>query len=160
MSLLLTGRTLIWSCYDPSGVITAAAHDILCALLNPVPIRNHLDAASAPKDVAADPSVYGIAIWRLSAQEEFRPICDALMRCRQRKDRPIAIVYADPDLAECTSILCEVGAQVVVSQVPSLQKVLRSVTRKAPLSLQGSHPLTSGLAERLPWPELDDNHNE
>lgn len=155
MSELLTGRTLVWSCYDPSGVIIAAAHSILKGLLEHEPIKLHLIPAQSASDVSKHGVNLGISFWRLSSPHELPSICDAITSCRHPTKSPICIVYHEPELMDCVPILCESGAQVVVSQLPSLQQALGSIISKVPLSFQGFHPLTSGLVERLPWPRLD-----
>lgn len=161
MSDLLFGRALVWSCYDPSGVVSAVVHAILRDALAEAPIRTLHIPADSIQDVGSDGLAVGLAIWRLNDSSELAEVCNQLTKCQNKPNSAIRIIYLPTHLRDWIPVLCEAGAQVVVSQVPSLQRLLENLVScenlaKIPLSMQGFHPLTSGLINRLPWPELED----
>lgn len=157
MSALLSGRSLIWSCYDPSQVVAVALQSMLRDLLDEKQCRAQLMLARGAAAVVPESPdlVLGLAVWRFCRLDELAAIGQAIHLCRQRSSEPICVVYCQASLRQHAPILCEAGAQLVVSSVPSLQRVIRRVLPRIPLSEQGYHPLTSGLVEYLPWPELD-----
>jgi len=153
MSDLLLGRALVWASYDPTGILTISIRTILAELMGDAPVRLRRASVQSPGEIAECSSTLGFAIWKLSQPDELRPICEALVNVRSKADSPICVVFHDPELSDCTAILAESGAQIVTSQLTSLQVALYHAVPRAPLSKQGYHPLTSGIVERLPWPE-------
>jgi uncharacterized protein YaaQ len=156
MSAVLFGRSLIWSCHDVSGIVSAATASILKDLLQQHSIRPWRLSTTRAGFVenANTDLVLGLSIWRLSRIEDLRPVALAVDSCRRRTPRPICVVYCELPLQALVPILCESGAQLVVSSVPSLQQCIERNINCIPLARQGFHPLTSGLVERLPWSSL------
>lgn len=186
-SSLLSGKALVWNVQDKSGISAAVAHRVLQESLKDAPvrvIRRKLD----PQDRQTSGLQVGLTLWRLEKPNELAAICDGIRTFQPldglRSNRAVCVVFIEPEFVDCTGILLESGAQIVVRDVPSLESVLRqlvaplastqpgenrgSLAAKSvevvprrlpectiPLSTRGFHPLTSGLVDRLPWPELE-----
>ena len=156
----LEGRTLVWMSWDESGVFTAATRhmliDILDRKVNPAesPIKLQLIRANSLDDVTQTVQRQPTSLVTIVVHQhaEIAVACKAFAKIRGRIDQPICVVYIRCELLENVGLLLEAGAQVVVSQLPSWQRVLPRVLARVPLSKQGFHPLTTGLVDRLPWP--------
>ena len=155
---LLEGKTLVWISLDPTGLFTAATRKMLQDCL-----KQHSNAASIKLQLMQAESVNeavamvgrhtrGLVSFVISSVTDLAPISQALWRIRGRQDQPITACYIDPELVQNVPLLLESGAQIVVSQLDAWQKSLPRILRQAPLSKWGMHPLTSGLIDRLPWP--------
>ena len=155
MSELLTGKALVCSAYDPSGLIVAMTMSVLRGVFREDPVKIQLIRNGAPAGVLSTAPQAGFAFWRVSQQSEILPVCQELIKGRGQS-KAIGMIYLAPELAHFRSALVEAGAQLAISEVPSWQQALLSMGRKLPLSHHGFHPLTSGLTQRLPWPELED----
>ena len=165
----LTGQALVWRSSDQSGVISALVHSVLGELLRGLPIRVIHQSTSQDAPVHESNS-YGLGVWRIETADQLETVCLELSNSRSAffddaDLKSVCIVFLEPELEDCVPVLLEVGAQIVVTDVPSLYQALKSlfprpsnseISFKVPLSSQGFHPLTSGLIERLPWPELGD----
>lgn len=154
MANLFHGKTLHWAAYDPSRVIATAVHSMLNDLLDEAS-GQHLTLVETPQDIVAN-SDLGLALWRLVNLDDLSPACTALDAVASRNASTLRMVYLNVHHANHAATLVEAGAQIVVSQLPSLQRAICTCVPKAHLAQQGFHPLTSHLLGRLPWPELDD----
>lgn len=160
MNGLAQGRALVCSAYDPSGLISATVVSILRELAQGQPIQVQLAEADTPEQVARGPAqLGGLTLWHISDRHELLPLCRELLRlCNEdrRRSETVSLVFLARELSHHYAAIVESGAQIVVCNVPSLYQVLLATWTKLSLSEHGFHPLTSGLTQRLPWPELDD----
>ncbi len=154
MSHLIRGRALSWGSYDPPGIITAAVSSVLDRALDQG-IRQRLRRIQHPQEMVDMAAEVGLAIWSVESLDELTDVCEAVAASRERRRNLVAVVRLSPQLNQGVPILAESGAQIVATQVISIQRALRQAVPRISLSHQGYHPLTSGLLQRLPWPELD-----
>lgn len=153
MSDLLDGKALHWLAWDEAGVVTAAMATMLRDILSDRPVRLQLQIAATPEGLAKASSRQpcGLASWCLADEVHLPAVCKAIISLCQKYPKPICVCFVDQPRADSIAILLEAGAQIVVSQLPSLQRSMPQILAAAPLSTYGYHPLTSGLVERLPW---------
>lgn len=153
----LSGQTFLWSCWDPSRVVTAAVCTMLDDHFDVQVVRPRLLEAATAAEVASAATMQAcsLAIWTLRHEPDTIATCDAIAECTRQQASGLRICYLDVRLSEYNSILLEAGAQIVVSELPSLQCALTNVLDSLPRSSLGFHPLTSGLAARLPWSDVD-----
>lgn len=155
-------RLFIWGSWDTGGIVTAALKTLLSDAFADTSAGNdaivRLIRAQTPGELtkASTVNCLGLALWRLCGADELLPVAAAI---RQMKlESAVAtrrICYIEPEAAACASILIEAGAQIVVSQIPSLQSAIGKLIVNAPLSPRGPHPITSGLEAQLPWGQID-----
>ncbi len=153
MPELLHGQTLNWASYDPGGVVTAALQTMLTDHLTGQPVRLHLQrvpSAHQMQQTLASHAI-GLAFWNLADSTELPAVCKSIATARSRPNCPVVVCFVESSQRDWLSLLVEAGAQVVVSQLPSLQRALPRIVARVDLSPHGFHPLTSGLVERLPW---------
>lgn len=160
MKELLYETQLCWTAIDPSKVLPALVSQVLrerCDLLGVTP---QFVAAHSQAEDATDLGAVGLILWRVQDRENLESTISAIQAARRKELKPVCVVWLAPNLSHCAAILVEAGAQLVVTQLPSLQKGLESILSRSPLPIplakHGSHPLVAGLVERLPWPELAD----
>jgi hypothetical protein len=174
----LYGRALLWAIWDRSGVVAAALNDMLnCQLASsqidsipapsrPQAIRARMLRGDSPEQLEqlAAQRTLGLAAWVLIAStddpagpqvtiEEVAAVCQAVVALRGKHPRTICVGVLNPLSSQHFGMLVAAGMQLVVSDLPSLHRALPRLVVQAPLSSQGYHPLTSGLASRLPWSE-------
>ena len=154
MANLFHGKTLHWSAYDPSRVIATVVHGVLNDLL-PAGTCQHFTLVDAPQAILPN-SDLGLAVWRISSLAELSRACAALEIIANRNPHTLRIAYSSDIQVDRVATLVEAGAQIVVSQLPSLQHAIGTCLRKMHVARPSFHPLTSHLLSRLPWPELDD----
>ena len=157
VSALLHGRSLTWSCYDPSGVVCDSIRTMLQEQLRSEAIRPRLMAAATHADVLPRSTdiILGLAIWRIGSVDELTAIGTAVQECHRRQPNSVRMVYCQPGQQSRLSVLHETASQLIFSSVPSLQSVVLRITPMLSLSEKGYHPLTSSLRSRLPLPEPD-----
>lgn len=154
MSNLIRGKALFWGTFDPTGIVTAVTDSVL---------RRHFHGSAQPRlvravkpaDLVGDSDSLGLMIWNIDSFQDLRLTCGALALARSAPEPPVCIAFLAYQFLDGYSILVEAGAQIVVSELTSLEYVLNHVVPCVRLSSHGYHPLTSGLLSRLPWPELD-----
>lgn len=159
MTHLDSGPSLWCSFFDPSELIAATAFSILHECFQESSLRLHLLRAAAPEQVLGNPTQpIGLALWHVADSSLLTPVCHALQRAEggehPRQATAVRLVFVARELSQHQAVIGESGAQMVVGDVPSLYRVLSAIGSRLPQSDQGSHPLTSGLSQRLPWPEL------
>lgn len=158
MSELLFGKALNWTCWDDQQVLTAQLNKVLVAWAAGQAIKVRLDRVESLDEYgpALAKQPVGLAAWALWGDEALEPLCLSLATARDLPQPPLRVCYVAPELSECLAILCEAGAQIVISQLTSLEAALAKALPGVRLSNHGFHPLTGGLWERLPWSEVDD----
>ncbi len=155
MSELLFGKALNWTCWDHRNVLTALLDATLKNWSAEQNIKSRLTRVEHLEDQLQALSVHpiGLSAWALWDEESLETLCHTLLAVREMPRPPLRVCYLAPELAEYVAILSEAGAQIVFSQLPSLEAVLSKALSEVTLSQHGFHPLTGGLLERLPWGE-------
>ncbi|QDV28119.1 hypothetical protein [Aureliella helgolandensis] len=155
---VLYGQALNWVSWDPNGVVTASVSSMLegldwSRLCGPTPVLPRLlpleELGDLPEVVSGQQ--VGLALWVHRDPNELSPLIHSISLLRARAAEVYRVAYLQPELAGQASIFVEAGAQVVVTRLPSLQRVLPRIIALAPRSASGFHPLVAGLLERLPW---------
>ncbi len=155
---LLEGKTLVWISVDPTGLFTAATRKMLQDYLKQqasaaIVKLQLMQAESAEEAVSmVGRQTTGLISFVVPTVAQLAPTSQALWRMRGRQGQPITACFIDPDQVQHVPLLLESGAQIIVSQLDVWQKSLPRIVLQAPLSKWGVHPLTSGLVDRLPWP--------
>ena len=160
MAHSLYQQTLLWSCYDPDGLVAATAESILRPMFSLPDVQSRCLPVDTPESTLSLSPVPGICLWHLRHTAELRATCHCLRSLRQRRIATLQIVFLSRAGQAWKPILLEAGAQAVVSRIPSLQSVLKLAVKHAGLSRQGTHPLTQGLIERLPGAALDADQDD
>jgi hypothetical protein len=156
MQTHLDGRTLVWLSWDERGVFTAATRQMLLEHYAAMPVKLQLVHPPSIDELPqfAQRHFASLVTLVIGQQSEIAAACKTFVRLRGGLDQPVCVAFLDAELLENVGLLLEAGAQVVVSQLPSWQRTLSRVLAIAPLSKRGFHPLTSGLIDRLPWPQI------
>lgn len=161
---LLSGKSLVWASYDISGAAASMVQLHLRQHLLANEIRSQHIICSSPdwteEETPELSGPVGLRFWNITLESEFAGLAQSLRTVRKSSFPSASIVLIPHQHQDWISILFEAGAQIVVTDVPSLQRVLNSLipAGKSPriaCSEHGFHPITSGLVERLPWPEID-----
>ncbi len=147
----LNEQALLWSSLDVDGVITVALSHMLRELMAAEAQRaGWLRAADHPQLLQLlAANRLGLVLWTVQEEAQLPRLCESLCDVRERSPETICVVYAEQLHWELLSSLIEAGAQVVVRDVPGLQRGLASLIRAAPRSHHGLHPLTAGLIARI-----------
>lgn len=159
MSDLLYGKALHWTSWDNSNVFTARMHAMLDEWATRQSVKVRLTRVEDLRLYQQNMGLRatGLAAWALWDETQLEQLCLTLAAIRSQSRPPLSVCYLVPELAEHVAILVESGAQIVVSQLPSLETALSKLLPRVALSTHGFHPLTGGLVERLPWGEVDEN---
>ncbi len=162
-SKLFASPTLIWLSCDPIGLFNAATRSMMPRLLaEDVELQFVYFDRLEQLDQALDDSAgvlhdCGLVTLAIVDMRDVGVACRLLAKLNRvqirASRRPICVCFVPTTLEESAGLLMEAGAQIVVSQLPSWQQALPSLLRKLPLCYSGSHPLTKGLVDRLPWPD-------
>ncbi|MEM8734437.1 MAG: hypothetical protein AAGG44_09465 [Planctomycetota bacterium] len=161
---LLSGRSLLWASFDTAGAATSMIRLHLRQRLDPNEIRcQHLVCSSpdwSEEDAPELSGPIGLRFWNIELEDDFARVSRSLRSAKKSSFPTVSLVLIPPQYRDWISILIEAGAQIVVTDVPSLQRVLDSLfpagqPPRIACSEHGFHPITSGLVERLPWPEID-----
>lgn len=147
----LNEQALLWSSLDADGVITVALGHMLNELMAAEGLRAGWLRAEDPAHLLQllNSNTLGLALWTVQDEAQLPHTCESLCEVQERSPETIRVVYAEQLHWKLSSSLIEAGAQLLVRDVPSLQRGLASAIRFAPRSHRGLHPLTSGLVERL-----------
>ena len=147
----LNEQALLWSSLDADGVITVALGHMLSELMAAEGLRAGWLRAEDPAHLLQllNSNTLGLVLWTVQDEAQLLHICESLCEVRDRSPETICVVYAEQLHWKLTSSLIEAGAQLMVRDVPSLQRGLARAARAAPRSHRGLHPLTTGLVERL-----------
>lgn len=137
---------------DAHGVVATTAHNVIRDALKSNPIQILLSWYAQPKDLLVERDAFGLILWTVTDRAGVRPVVETL---RQVPNHCIKVVFAAPSLSSYGGVFNEAGAQIVVTELTSLATHLRTLARKVPRQQSGTHPLTTGLIDRLPWSELD-----
>ena len=156
MADLLFGKALNWTCWDDRNLLTTRLHSLLNEWASDRSVKVRLTRLEKLEYYAQLRSQQiGLAAWALWEETLLESLCQTLAVIQAHSPAPICICYVVPELAEHVAILTEAGAQIVVSQLPSLESALSKALASVHLSNHGFHPLTGGLVERLPWADKD-----
>jgi hypothetical protein len=155
-------KILVWASWDGPGVVSAALQSMLADGLAGQATRMRLLRATGPEHLAqlVAQQAIGLAVWIVGNDSELLATCKAIDLARSQAASPVCVCFVKPAWSACTPILLEAGAQIVVHELPSLQRVLPRILASAPFSSQAGHPLTTGLIERLPWQQQDDERRQ
>lgn len=156
----LGGQVLFWSCWDVAGVIAAAMQQMLPAFCRQLggsaeqPVRPRRLPCSSPWEIPelAHSLPVGLAVWVVADEAQFPAVCLAVAQLRSQSANSVCLAYGTLFQSEQLHCLAEAGMQLIVRDLPQLQRALPRALAKCPLSSAGYHPLTSGLLSRLPWP--------
>jgi hypothetical protein len=148
---LLFGKVLLWGSFDERGVATALLKRPLEEVCRSRAAKLKLLVASEPGNVICPDATLGLALWTISDSSRLDAICSAIAGLRRHSPDTRCCVLVDAYHQGCMQPLAESGAQIVASQLPSLEKCVRLAAKQAPLSTRGFHPLTSNLVRLLPW---------
>jgi hypothetical protein len=152
-SRLLFGETLAWVTFDAARTVSAGLRSLLRGELDSCGVRLEIfEAASADEAAALVEQQRAGLLTLVLAESDWGSGCRALRRVQVRRSACVRCVYVtQPQLADDLRLF-EAGAQIVVDQIPWLQRLLPRIIERAPRRSGGSHPLTAGLVDRLPWP--------
>lgn len=147
----LNQQALLWSSLDADGVISVALSHMLDQVLANEALRTgwlRADDHSHLLQLQAANRL-GLVLWTIQDEAQLPHMCQSLCEVRERSPETVCVAYAEPLHWELLASLIQAGAQLVVRDLPSLQRGLPRAIGSAPRSLRGQHPLTSGLVERL-----------
>ena len=153
-SELLFGETLSWVTYDPTRTVSAALRSMLKQTLAQERVRLDITEATSAEVAGALVEQQSAGLLTLVLNEpDWAGACKTLRRVQLRRSQCLRCVYVpSPELAGDLRLL-EAGAQIVVDQIPWLQRLLPRIVERSPRKRGGSHPITAGLVDRLPWPD-------
>ena len=153
MTDLLHGKTLNWTSWDTSNLLTALLHTTLTEWAKPKSVKLRLSrVAELPDyDKLFSRGTIGLAVWALWDDESLERVCGSLASVRDSSQSPVRVCFVVPELARHVGLLAEAGGQIVVSQLHSLPAMMLKILDHCQLADHGYHPLTSGLVDRLPW---------
>ena len=151
-SPLLFGETLSWVTYDPTRTVSSALRSMLRDALIPQNVQLVIIEATSAEVAGTLVEQHGAGLLTLVVAEQDWPgACRALRRVQVRRSRCVRCAYVPASATADALQLLEAGAQIVVDQIPWLQRLLPSIIERAPRKSGGSHPITTGLVDRLPW---------
>lgn len=159
-SRLLFGETLSWVTYDSARTASAGLRSLLREALDPLSVRLEIAEAASAEEAAnmAEQHRAGLLTLVLTEADWTGPgwagACKALRRIQVRRGRCLRCVYATHSDMVSDLRLFEAGAQIVVDQIPWLQRLVPRIIALAPRKSGGSHPITAGLVDRLPWSDI------
>lgn len=152
---LLYGETLSWVTYDPARTVSAALRWMLRDSLARQPVQLTIIEATSAEVAGTLVEQHQAGLLTLVLTEpDLGGACRTLRRVQLRRSRCVRCVYVSAEARRDSPQLLEAGAQIVVDQIPWLQRLLPGIIERAPRKSGGSHPLTTGLVDRLPWREL------
>ncbi len=156
MSGILGGQCLSWVAFDPQLAVSAALKSMLASHLRGQKIRLQLDMVKSLDEAVVLASRQQISLLTIVVEGE-NTLANAkcLWQVRARSPATLRMVLSRNSTPEFVALLLEAGAQIVVHDIPSLQRLLPRIVERSPMKSLGFHPLTSGLAERLPWRDVD-----
>lgn len=182
-STLLSGETLSWVTYDPTRTVSAGLRRMLRDALEPYEVQLQITEATSAEVAGSLVEQQGAGLMTLVlTARDWAGGCRALRRVQVRRSRCLRCVYLSagagepderPELAQISEsvaqwtgveqpppdrlLLWEAGAQIVLDQIPCYQRLMASIVARAPRKAGGTHPITRGLMERLPWPNFKEN---
>lgn len=154
-SILLEGQTFGWITWDPSMTISSALRSMLNDYFGSRKVRISLEAARGLEEVAALVQRTQASLLTLIGDENHVVhMAKTIRQVRSRSPATVRLVYLTTNFEQFALLMLEASAQIVVGELPSLQRVLPRIAECAPMKSSGYHPLTSGLVDRLPWPDV------
>lgn len=151
----LQGQTFAWVTFDASLTISAALRGMLVDFFHHRQVRVSLELAQGLEEAA-------LLVQRTQASlltliddgSHVVQLAKVLRQVRSRSPATVRLVYLNANFAQFAPLLLEASAQIVLGELPSLQRILPRIVAAARLKSSGFHPLTSGLVDRLPWSEI------
>lgn len=153
---LLHGESLVWVTYDRGRGVSAALRWMLQTALTPLDVRLEVTEVESAVEAATQVEQRQAGLLTLiprssECEAEWPALCKTLRRVQLRQGPCLRCVYASlPGLTDDLR-LWEAGAQIVINQIPWLQRIVPRIVTCAPRRTGGNHPLTIGLVDRLPW---------
>lgn len=153
----LVGKTLVWVTYDPGRSFSAAVRGMLAKLIAERGWQLDLHEASNLASAAVLVEQRRASLLTLvSDAADFSGLCKSLRRVQLFSPDCVRLVYAPRSAGQGSYPaeqyrLVEVGAQIVVDQIPWVHQVLPAVVDLTVPRAGGCHPITAGLVEALPW---------
>ena len=148
-SALLFGETLAWVTYDPTRTVSAALRSMLKDALARQGVQLEITEATSAEvaGTLVEQQRAGLLTLVL-AEADWAGACKALRRVQLRRSRCVRCVYVpSPELAGDPRLL-EAGAQIVVDQIPWLQRLVPNIIEHSPRKQGGRLlrlPLLAGL---------------
>ncbi len=154
-SSLLYGETLVWVTYDPARTISACLLGMLREHLSQSSVRLELIECPAMDDIALTVTNHQAGlVTMVVGKNDWLDSCRALRRVQVRRPECFRCVYASAGEPIDPLCLMEAGAQIVLDQIPWMQRFVPQLVSQAPRRQGGSHPITAGLVDRLPLANL------
>lgn len=144
---ILQGSILLWRSHDSRNLMT-------------VVVKHYLDSQFAANSVKhqrirdqqhPENQQVGLELWCVDEESRLSTVLAALPNQRRQYPKAVQLVYLVGSLASYRPQLLESGAHWVSLELSELPEVLDKIFCKLNLSSKGTHPLTSGLMEKLPW---------
>jgi hypothetical protein len=154
---LLFGETLAWVTYDKDRTVSAGLRSLLGEALARQGVRLEIAQAATAEAAASLVEQQRAGLLTLVLTEadwggpEWAEACKTLRRVQVRRSQCVRCVYVAQSEMASDLRLFEAGAQIVVDQIPWLQRLVPRIIERAPRHSGGSHPITTGLVDRLPW---------
>jgi hypothetical protein len=149
---LLHGSSVTWVTCDPQRTLSAALQWMLRDHWGQRPVRLEVLPAQNWEEVPVLVEQHRAGLLTLVVDgEHLAAACRALLRVRARRPDCVRLVYAPQALVREDCSLAEAGAQIVVSDIPCLQRLVPTFAPRLAMQYGGYHPLTAGLLQRLPW---------
>jgi hypothetical protein len=157
---LLDGTTLVWVTFDPQRTFSAGVRSLLVSLTAQRDWLLEIHEANSLASAAGLVEQHGASLLTVVTEAaDFAGLCKTLRRVQSRRPSCVRLVYTPlhqaPDGYSADHCrLLEVGAQIVVDQIPWVQRLLPSILDRIAPRPGGCHPLTTGLVDTLPWPDV------
>ncbi|MCA9125622.1 MAG: hypothetical protein KDB22_00990 [Planctomycetales bacterium] len=158
MSSTLHRKTFLWTSYDVQDIATAGMQTILGSLNEidgrmALPLHTRLMKARDLPELSqlARCHTLALVLWVCHSADQLQDLVRSIASVKHMPEPPCRVCYLAGNTTNLTSIVIEAGAQIAVTQLASLQRVLPSLLPQSPLSPVGIHPITTGLVDRLPW---------
>ena len=154
-SPLLFGETLTWVTFDPMRTVSAALRSMLREGLAAQQVQLEIIEATSAEVAGTLVEQHRAGLFTLVLSDPDAPgACKSLRRVQLRRPQCLRCVYTNDSVSLSRFLLLEAGAQFVVDRIPWLQRLVPTIIQRAPRKAGGSHPVTVGLIDRLPWPHL------
>ncbi|MFN0076826.1 MAG: hypothetical protein ACKVY0_10145 [Prosthecobacter sp.] len=148
----LLGESLVWVTFDPARTVSAALRWMLQAEYVDRDVRLDIQEASSVEEAGRLSEQLKAGLFTLVlAEEDLAGACKALRRVQARQRSCVRCVYVTQRELVSDARLLEAGAQIVIDQIPWMQRIVPRLAEQAPRRSGGNHPITMGLVDRLPW---------
>lgn len=149
---LLLGESLVWVTFDTARTASAALKWMLQAEYAERNVRLEiLEASSVEEAGRLSEQLRAGLLTLVLAEDDLAGACKALRRVQARQRSCVRCVYVTQPEFVLDGRLLEAGAQIVIDQIPWMQRIVPRMVEQAPRRPGGNHPITMGLVDRLPW---------